>query len=78
MISTVTTTTVTIVSSVRFAGTIGFIAVLGLIGFLLVKELASGDRRPATASLSNLVNLAIVPLLLVFAAIMVDKVWTVL
>lgn len=79
MISTVTTTTVsTITTAVGTAVSLGLIAVLVLISFLVAKELASADGHPRLQRLSRLLNVAIVPLLMVFTAIVVAKVVEVL
>jgi len=72
MISTVTTTTVTAVTSA--AGALGAIAVLVLIGFLVTKELAGADQRPWLRTLARGLNAAIVPLVMVFASILVARV----
>lgn len=69
MVSTVTTTTVTTVALVGISALLGLAAVLMLISYLAAKELlgASSSRRLQTVS--RRLNAAIVPLLLVFGAI---------
>ena len=75
MISTVTTTTVsTIVSTVIIAGTLGLLAVLTLIGLLVTKELASAGESRRLQYLARALNVAILPLLVTFAAIVTVKV----
>ena len=79
MISTVTTTTVsTVTTTVGMAASLGLIAVLTLIVFLVAKELAGADDRPRLQLLSRALNVAIFPLLIVFTAIVVAKVVEVL
>jgi len=53
-------------------------AVLTLIAFLVVKELAGADSRPRLRALGRALNVGIIPLLLVFAAIAAAKVVEVL
>jgi hypothetical protein len=72
MISSVTTATIAAVTST--AGALGAIAVLLLISFLVSKELASADARPRMQRLSRGLNVAVVPLVMVFAAIVVSRV----
>jgi chromate transport protein ChrA len=79
MISTVTTTTVsTVTTTTGMAATLGGIAVAALVAFLVAKELASADGRPQLQRLSRVLNIAIVPLLVVFGAVVVAKVVEVL
>ena len=79
MISTVTTTTVsTITTAVGIAASLGLMAVLTLIAFLVVKELTGADTRPRLRALGRALNVGIIPLLLVFAAIAAAKVVEVL
>jgi len=79
MISTVTTTTVVALTSIPgLAASLGLIAVLVLISFLVTKELASADERPGLLRLSQVLNIAIIPLLLVFVAIVASRVVAVL
>jgi hypothetical protein len=53
-------------------------AVLTLIAFLVVKELAGAGSRPRLRALGRALNVGIIPLLLVFAAIAAAKVAEVL
>lgn len=79
MISTVTTTTVVALTSVPgLAASFGLMAVLVLISFLVTKELASADERPGLLQLSRALNIAIIPLMLVFIAIVAARVVAVL
>lgn len=75
MISTVTTTTVsTIVSTAVMAATLGLLAVLTLIALLVTKELASASENRRLQYLARALNVAILPLLVAFAAIVAVKV----
>lgn len=78
MISTVTTTTTTVTTSDVMAYSI--IAVIALIAVLALKEILSAevDKNPRMKSFVKGSNIAIVPLLLVFAAIVAYKVVTVI
>jgi len=79
MISTVTTTTVsTITTAVGIAASLGLMAVLTLIVFLVAKELAGADSRPRLQALGRALNVGIIPLLLIFGAIAAAKVVEVL
>lgn len=78
MIATVTTitssTVSTITSTVGMAAALGGIAVFALIAFLVAKELAGADSRPRLQTLSRALNVAIVPLMVTFVAIVAAKV----
>lgn len=86
MISTVTTTTVTTVASTTLAGGLGLLATLVLIALLITKELAGAgvDAADVTGNVTlaravdRVLNVGIVPLLLVFAVIVITKVVAVL
>jgi hypothetical protein len=79
MVSTVTTTTVsTVTSAVGLAASLGLIAVLILISFLVAKELAGATDHPRLQRLSRFLNVAIIPLLMVFTTIVGVKVAEVL
>jgi len=73
MISTVTSTTVSTITSVALGATLGLVAVLLLIGFLVVKELASNGGHSRLQVLSRVLNVAIYPLLAVFAVIVANR-----
>lgn len=87
MISTVTTTTVTTIASTTMAAGLGLLATLALIFLLIAKELA-GAQHIQTGSgagsvsyagaLDRVLNVAIVPLLIVFSFIVVVKIIEVL
>ena len=74
MISTVTTTTVTTVTLFGITALLGLAAVLMLISYLVAKEILSASFSPRLQMISRRLNIAIVPLLLVFAAIIGDKI----
>ena len=78
MISTVTTTTTTVTTTQVMAFSI--IAVIALIAFLALKEILSSeaDNNQRIGSFIKGSNVAIVPLLLVFVAIVTYKVVTIL
>jgi hypothetical protein len=79
MISTVTATTATGVANQDIV-TYSLIAVIALIVFLALKEIlsADADKSERMKSFVRGSNIAIVPLLLVFVAIVAYKVITVL
>ncbi len=78
MVSTVTSTTVTTVTLFGISALLGLAAVLMLIAYLVAREMlgASEDRR--LQLIARRLDVAVVPLLLVFAAIVGDKVAEVL
>jgi hypothetical protein len=79
MISSITTTTVsTVTSTAGFAASLGLIAVLALISLLVAKELASATDAPRLQRFGRGLNVAIIPLLMVFTAIVAAKVVEVL
>ena len=78
MISSVTTTTVSAVASTASVAAFGLVAVLTLIAFLVVKELASSGDNARLQTLARILNVAIVPLLMVFVATVANKVVEVL
>jgi len=87
MISTVTTTVTTIASTTMAAG-LGLLATLALIFLLIAKELAGAQNVQAAAggtgsvsfagALDRVLNVAIVPLLIVFSFIVAVKIIEVL
>ena len=78
MISTVTTTTTTVTTAEVM--TYSIIAVVALIVFLALKEILSSEaeNKPKVESFMSGVNVAIVPLLLVFVSIVAYKVVSIL
>ena len=75
MISTVTTSTV---STVTLAGSFALIGILVLFSLLVQKELAAASDNPKLKKLGRAVNIAIIPLLIVFLLVVVNKVITTL
>ncbi len=78
MISTVTTTTTTVTTTDVMAYSV--IAVIALIAFLALKEILSSEaeNNNRISSFIKGSNVAIVPLLLVFAAVVTYRVITIL
>ncbi|MCE5213384.1 MAG: hypothetical protein LLF83_01515 [Methanobacterium sp.] len=77
MISTVTTTTTTVTTAQVMAYSI--IAVVSLIVFLALKEILSSEtHKPSVKLFLKGSNVAIIPLLLVFVAIVAYKVVTII
>ena len=75
MISTTTTSTIsTITSTAGIATGLGLIAVLALVSFLIAKELVGTGDNPKLLRLSRFLNVAIVPLLVVFTTIVAARV----
>ncbi len=74
MVSTVTTTTVTTVTLFGITALLGLAAVLMLISYLVAKEMLRASSSQRLQMISRRLNIAIVPLLLVFAAIIGDKI----
>ncbi len=71
MITTVTTTTIT---TVAVGGTITLIAILALLFFLIYHEIMSASATINARVTRRLLNVAIVPLLIVFAFVSLVKI----
>lgn len=78
MISTVTTTTVSTVTTVALAASLGLVSIVTLLMLLIQKELVTAATGPRAKALGRILNMAIVPLLMAFALIVVVKVAEVL
>lgn len=79
MITTVTTTTTTVVSTTsQLAASLALVGTITLIFLLIAKMLLSSHPVESTQFLSNRLNIAIVPFLLMFALIVVMKIVDVL
>jgi hypothetical protein len=80
VISTVTTTTTTTVTtaSIAIVAALGIAAVITLIGFLVMRELATASDGPRFKMLGRHLSVGIVPLLMVFGMIAAMKVMEVL
>lgn len=75
VISSITTTAVSAVTSTEgFAASLGVIAVLLLISLVVTKELTSDTDAPRLQRFGRGLNVAIIPLLMVFTAIVAAKV----
>jgi hypothetical protein len=74
MISTVTTSTVSTITSAALFGTFGLIGVLVLITLLVQREMLIPLKDPRIIRLQRALNIAIVPLLVVFMVLVVTKV----
>jgi hypothetical protein len=74
MVSTVTSTTVTTVTLFGVSALLGLAAVLMLISYLATRELLGATSSPRLQLLSRRLNVAVVPLLLVFAVIVGSRV----
>jgi hypothetical protein len=74
MISTVTTTTVSAIASTEaFVASLGLIAVVLLISLVVTKQLASATDAPRLQRFAHGLDVAIIPLLMVFTAIAAAK-----
>lgn len=74
MVSSITTTTISTVSSTEgFAASLALIVVLALTSVLVAKELSSTTQAPRLQRLGRGLNVAIIPLLMVFTAIVATK-----
>ncbi len=69
MVSTVTSTTVTTVTLFGISALLGLAAVLMLISYLVAKELLEATSHRRLRLISRRLNVAVLPLLLVFAVI---------
>lgn len=87
MITTVTTTTTTVVTasmatgvtvaSVQLAAFLGMIGTVKLISLLIAKELLSAHSIEKKLFLSNTLNIAIAPLLMMFVLIVITKIMSI-
>ena len=78
MISTVTFSTVTIAATAAIAGSLALIVILVLLSLLIQKELATASDDSRMQRLSQVLNIAILPLLIAFFLIVVFRVVDVL
>ncbi len=77
MITTVTTTTTTVVTTAA-AASLALIALLTLIALLIQKEIIGSLSGPRAQRISRALNIAIVPLVLVFVVTVAFKIADVL
>ncbi len=78
MVSTVTTTTVTTVTLFGITALLSLAAVLMLIGYLVAKEMLSASSNQRLHFIGRRLNVAIIPLLVVFATIVGSRIFEVL
>ena len=72
MITTVTTTTITTVTTIAAMGltaVVSLAAVVGLIFFLTIKELATAGESPTSLRIARFFSVGILPLVMAFAVI---------
>ena len=74
MVSTVTSTTVTTVTLLGISALLGLAAVLMLVTYLVAKELLDASTHQRLRAISRRLNVAVLPLLLVFATIVGTRV----
>ena len=74
MVSTVTSTTVTTVTLFGITALLGLAAVLMLISYLVAKEMLGSTSNQRLQLIGRRLDVAIVPLLLVFATIVGSKI----
>ena len=74
MVSTVTSTTVTTVTLLGVSALLGLAAVLMLIGYLIAKELLDASPTHRLQRIGQRLNVAVLPLMLVFAFIVGSRV----
>ena len=73
-----TVTTVTSLAAMRFAPTLSIAAVFSLILFLIAKQLTGAGQSLSSRPISRFLNVGIIPLIVVFAAIVVVNIIDVL
>ncbi|MBI1884979.1 MAG: hypothetical protein HYS09_01475 [Chloroflexi bacterium] len=78
MVSTVTSTTVTTVTLLGITGLLGMAAVIMLIAYLAAKELLNASPSPTMQTAARSLNVAVIPLMVVFATIVATRVMDVL
>ncbi len=78
MISTITTSTVSNVTTAAVAGSLILIGILVLLALLIQKELTTASTSSRVRMFSKTLNIGIVPLLIVFVLVVVNRVAVVL
>ncbi len=78
VILTITTSTTTAAATPEAMAAFGMVAVISLIAFLTIQELASASEGPRSRLLSRALNVGVIPLLMVFAAIVFTTVLEIL
>ena len=74
MISTVTTSTVSTVTTVALAGSLALVGILVLFALVVQKEITSSTDSKRLALLGKVLNIGIVPLLIAFVLIAVNRI----
>ena len=69
MISTVTTSTVSVITTAQFTGTLAVIAILVLLALLVQKEIAKDSANNLIMQLNQVFDVSVVPLLIAFLVI---------
>ena len=80
MITTVTTTTTTAINAINseLAAILGIIGTITLISLLIAKELISSHEIDKKYFFSKNLNIAIIPLLMMFGLIVITKIMSIL
>lgn len=66
MISTVTTSTVSVITTAHFTGTLAVIAIMVLLVLLVQKEIARDSAKSLVVQFNQVFNVSVVPLLIAF------------
>jgi hypothetical protein len=78
MISIVTTSTIATVTTAAIAGSVSLIGIIVLFGLLIQKEVTTTSNSQRLSRLGKVLNIAIIPLLIVFIFIVITKISEVL
>jgi hypothetical protein len=78
MVTTITPSTVSIQALSALSGSLALIGIIVLLVLLIQKELASASNGQPYRKMSAILNIGIIPLLIVFALIVVSRVLEVL
>lgn len=74
MISTVTVTTVATITSVNLASALGLVAIIALFALVVQKVVISVSDLPSLKTLDRYLNVSVLPLALVFSAILIAEI----
>jgi hypothetical protein len=69
MVSIVTTSTVSVVTTAQFSGTLAVIAIVVLLALLVQKEIAKDSAKGLITQFNQVFNISVVPLLIAFLLI---------
>ena len=69
MVSTVTTSTVSVLTTAQFTGTLAVIAIMVLLALLVQKEIAKDSAKDLITQFDQVFNASVVPLLIAFLLI---------